>query len=255
MKSEVLFFTRNSHSNLSTRRFSLIPKMQSTTSRLSSAFSSAAEKFSNCGKLVLVIYVCFGILYIAASPSVLIKSHGIPSNSNNNNMKKQIRDENKHKAEQKIILNHKSESNLFNILKPHDEYVDQYEPEKKQIRYHASDNSDLPSTIRKQLFEIKESKENPNLISKKLKTLSKIVPSASSFHEYSLPGERDEHLEELTKQNEFRNQKVRQNVPRRDESSEGLRHEIVNSAFLSSSSRSSHDPKFIAFSSEDKHQR
>ena len=255
MKSEVLFFTRNSHSNLSTRRFSLIPKMQSTTSRLSSAFSSAAEKFSNCGKLVLVIYVCFGILYIAASPSVLIKSHGIPSNSNNNNMKKQIRDENKHKAEQKIILNHKSESNLFNILKPHDEYVDQYEPKKKQIRYHASDNSDLPSTIRKQLFEIKESKENPNLISKKLKTLSKIVPSASSFHEYSLPGERDEHLEELTKQNEFRNQKVKQNVPRRDESSEGLRHEIVNSAFLSSSSRSSHDPKFIAFSSEDKHQR
>ena len=255
MKSEVLFFTRNSHSNLSTRRFSLIPKMQSTTSRLSSAFSSAAEKFSNCGKLVLVIYVCFGILYIAASPSVLIKSHGIPSNSNNNNMKKEIRDENKHKAEQKIILNHKSESNLFNILKPHDEYVDQYEPKKKQIRYHASDNSDLPSTIRKQLFEIKESKENPNLISKKLKTLSKIVPSASSFHEYSLPGERDEHLEELTKQNEFRYQKVRQNVPRRDESSEGLRHEIVNSAFLSSSSRSSHDPKFIAFSSEDKHQR
>ena len=94
MKSEVLFFTRNSHGNLSTRHFlTLIPKMQSTTSRLSSAFSSAAEKFSNCGKLVLVIYVCFGILYIAASPSVLIKSHGIPNN--NNNMKKQIQNENK----------------------------------------------------------------------------------------------------------------------------------------------------------------
>ena len=229
--------------------------MQSTTSRLSSAFSSAAEKFSNCGKLVLVIYVCFGILYIAASPSVLIKSHGIPNNSNNNYMKKQIRDENKHKAEQKIILNHKSESNLFNILKPHDDYVDDYKPSKKQITNHASDNTDLASTVSKQLFETKEINDNPNLISKKLKTLNKIVPSVSSFHEYSLPGERDEHLEKLTKQNEFRNQKGRQNVPRRDESSEGLRHEIVNSAFLSSSSRSSHDPKFITFSSENKHQR
>ena len=38
---------------------------------------SSAGKFSNCGKVVLVIYVCFGILYIAASPpeASLIKRH------------------------------------------------------------------------------------------------------------------------------------------------------------------------------------
>ena len=229
--------------------------MQSTTSRLSSAFSSAAEKFSNCGKLVLVIYVCFGILYIAASPSVLIKSHGIPNNSNNNNMKKQIRNENKHKAEQKIILNHKLDSNLFDILKPRDDYVDQYKPSKKQIKYHAVENTDLASTNSKQSFEIKKINKNPKLLSKKLNKFSRIEPSVSSFHEYSLPEERDEHLEKLTKENEYRNQKSRQNVPRRDDSSESLRHEIDNSAFLSSSSRSSHDPKFITFSSENKHQR
>ena len=100
-------------------------KMQSTTSRISSAFSFAVGKFSNCGKLVLVIYVCFGILYIAASPSVLIKSHGIPNNINKN-MKKQIQNENKQNVEQTIMLKHKPEFDYLNNFRENNNHHYEY---------------------------------------------------------------------------------------------------------------------------------
>ena len=57
--------------------------------------------FSNCGKLALVIYVCFGILNIAASPSVLIKNTTTKQPRNN-----QTPNENKANSTPNLLLRH-----------------------------------------------------------------------------------------------------------------------------------------------------
>ena len=49
-------------------------------------------KLSNCATLAVVIYVCFGILYISASPSELIKKHSQLANNNETLNEQKIRD-------------------------------------------------------------------------------------------------------------------------------------------------------------------
>ena len=54
---------------------------------------SNTSKLSNCATLAVVIYVCFGILYISASPSELIKKHSQLPNNNETRNEQKIRDE------------------------------------------------------------------------------------------------------------------------------------------------------------------
>ena len=54
---------------------------------------SNTSKLSNCATLAVVIYVCFGILYISASPSELIKKHSQLANNNETRNEQKIRDE------------------------------------------------------------------------------------------------------------------------------------------------------------------
>ena len=74
----------------------------------SSARISSARKFSNFGKLVFAIYVCFGILYIAASPpdAILIKQHA--KLLNNHEQKT-----NNERTRTSILL---SDTNLSNVV-------------------------------------------------------------------------------------------------------------------------------------------
>ena len=53
---------------------------------------SNTSKLSNCATLAVVIYVCFGILYISASPSELIKKHSQLANNNETLNEQKIRD-------------------------------------------------------------------------------------------------------------------------------------------------------------------
>ena len=53
---------------------------------------SNTSKLSDCATLAVVIYVCFGILYISASPSELIKKHSQLSNNNEGLNEQKIRD-------------------------------------------------------------------------------------------------------------------------------------------------------------------
>ena len=83
----VLLFVRK----LSLTRQSLSDiKMQSLLQLRS--FSNTS-KLSNCATLAVVIYVCFGILYISASPSELIKKHSQLANNNETRNEQKIRDE------------------------------------------------------------------------------------------------------------------------------------------------------------------
>ena len=54
---------------------------------------SNTTKLSNCATLAVVIYVCFGILYISASPSELIRKHSRLPNNNETRNEQNIRDE------------------------------------------------------------------------------------------------------------------------------------------------------------------
>ena len=82
----VLLFVRK----LSLTRQSLSDiKMQSLLQLRS--FSNTS-KLSNCATLAVVIYVCFGILYISASPSELIKKHSQLANNNETRNEQKIRD-------------------------------------------------------------------------------------------------------------------------------------------------------------------
>ena len=53
---------------------------------------SNTSKLSDCATLAVVIYVCFGILYISASPSELIKKHSQLANNNETLNEQKIRD-------------------------------------------------------------------------------------------------------------------------------------------------------------------
>ena len=53
---------------------------------------SSTSKLSDCATLAVVIYVCFGILYISASPSELIKKHSQLANNNETLNEQKIRD-------------------------------------------------------------------------------------------------------------------------------------------------------------------
>ena len=202
--------------------------MQSTTSRISSAFSSAVEKFSNCGKLVLVIYVCFGILYIAASPSVLIKSHGIPNNINKN-MKKQIQNENKQNIEQKIMLKHKPEFDYLNNFKENNNH--HYELKSSDISKIFIKTGDInhKSAIDKDPFKSHNINNNPDLSSKTRNKLGHI--DSSFFNENALNGKRETNFERFIKQTKKTVGKTNHNIPRGDKSSTKNSQDIFHSAF------------------------
>ena len=228
--------------------------MQSTTSRISSAFSSAVEKFSNCGKLVLVIYVCFGILYIAASPSVLIKSHGIPNNINKN-MKKQIQNENKQNVEQKIMLKHKPEFDYLNNFKENNNHHYEYKSSDISQIYIKAGDINHKSAIDKHPFKSHNVNNKPDLSSKSRNELDHIDSKLSLFNENKLRGKRETNFEKFIKQTKKTVGETNHNIPRGDKSSTKKSQEIFHSTFAKSSSPSSSVPKNFDLSSETRNGR
>ena len=76
------------------RKLSLTRQSLSDTKMLSllqlRSFSNSS-KISNCATLAVVMYACFGILYISASPSELIKKHSELVNNNETRNVQKIR--------------------------------------------------------------------------------------------------------------------------------------------------------------------
>ena len=72
---------------------------------------SNSSKLSNCATLAVVMYACFGILYISASPSELIEKHSELVNNNETRNEQKIRDK-KFSAIQTYFDLWKNDSNL-----------------------------------------------------------------------------------------------------------------------------------------------
>ena len=228
--------------------------MQTTTSRLTSAFSSAAEKFSNCGKLVLVIYVCFGILYIAASPSVLIKSHGILDKYNNNYMK-QIQDENKKNTDPRIILRRKEELNFLNIFKQNNNNQHTFRSSQLSEKLHSKRDIDHVSAINIKPLKSQLRNNRKDLSLKTLKSLDKLYSSITNFGGSNLPAKNDQSHHKLMRKSDLVNKQKKQNNPQRNKTREQNSNKIFQSEFTTSSSISSYIPELVKSSSKTQHER